>query len=191
MQKRQGKWQMNKFKAGDRVRIKDGTKDPDVEWYDISGQTGEVIGDNGEFVEIELDQECIDNMSADAKYELRHQTIETIFLEENELEQETDLLKPQPEPVSAGVPVYDFLCPLLEQHKASDEIMSLVENRYKQGLEKYGQPLMTGDGRDTKSDLVQEVVDALYYCAKGIHNGSDWNAAFGVLVFALNLILKE
>lgn len=38
--------------------------------------------------------------------------------------------------------------------------------RAMQGARSYSQPLVTHDGRDTRADLFQELVDALFYSAK-------------------------
>lgn len=48
----------------------------------------------------------------------------------------------------------------------------LIKQRYEFGLAKYGQPLMTEDGRNTTEDLKQELGDALMYRAKQLLQGN-------------------
>lgn len=84
------------------------------------------------------------------------------------------LLTPQPKPQRKGVIVYGHLRADLVDCQFSYELIELVEQRYYQGLVKYGQPLMSDDGRDTLSDAIQESIDLLYYIEKGILQGKDW-----------------
>ena len=68
-------------------------------------------------------------------------------------------------PVNKGTEVYpklkkqfDYIkCPLL---------LDIIEKRYLFGIKKYGQPLMSEDGRDTFRDVVDELGDAAQYIAK-------------------------
>lgn len=50
-------------------------------------------------------------------------------------------------------------------------MIALVEARRAFGIEKYGQPLMSQDGRDTLEDLRQEIGDAVAYTFKALISG--------------------
>lgn len=92
------------------------------------------------------------------------------------------MLDPQPKPQAKGYPVYPVLLDYVQTKYGKDsELASLVTDRYWQGMERYGQPLMTDDGRDTESDLAQELMDALYYTQKGIMQGRKWQDILCVL----------
>lgn len=43
-----------------------------------------------------------------------------------------------------------------------------IEERDRHGVQKYGQPLTAGDGRDSLIDLYQELLDAVVYIRKEI-----------------------
>ena len=78
---------------------------------------------------------------------------------------------PEPPPERSGVAV----TPSLIEWIGSNKIMTpkikelgiqLITNRYEFGMEKYGQPLMTEDGRDTEEDALQELGDLIQYLFK-------------------------
>ena len=54
----------------------------------------------------------------------------------------------------------------LDNGKMPPSLKSLFEERYKKGLETYGKPLMTEDGRDSMKDLKEELADAILYAHK-------------------------
>lgn len=70
-----------------------------------------------------------------------------------------DVATPQPDPVDAGEVVFETM-------DVEGRLAELLEARHRFGLEKYGQPLRTSDGRDTVSDLKQELADAVMYARK-------------------------
>lgn len=76
-----------------------------------------------------------------------------------------DILAPQPAPKAKGQVVYYSL---LTKRQFKPEIKELLRRRFLQGMEKYGQPLMSDDGRDNDADLIQELIDAVFYCQKAI-----------------------
>ena len=85
-----------------------------------------------------------------------------------------DLLKPQPSPKQEGEIVYHHIKDFLELNDYNKTLQSLCHSRYLQGIKKYGQPLMSDDGRDTLADVLQEMLDLLVYLMKGILQGKDW-----------------
>jgi len=52
------------------------------------------------------------------------------------------------------------------------QIAGLIEERDQFGRAKYGQSLMTFDGRDTAKEIEDELADAIQYTAKGLVEGS-------------------
>lgn len=68
---------------------------------------------------------------------------------------EKNLVKPQPQPTGAGVPVWDLV------------IMDMIA-RDQSGRQKYGVPLQTNNGRDALVDLYQEILDAAVYLRQAI-----------------------
>jgi hypothetical protein len=77
---------------------------------------------------------------------------------------------PEPPPQPKGQPVTPQLVAWLERH-GSAQSMELVQARAAFGLSKYGQGLMTGDGRNTFNDLSDELGDAQQYAFKALLNG--------------------
>lgn len=84
--------------------------------------------------------------------------------------------KPEAAPVRGGVEVTPSLVRLLQDLDAR-EAAALVLERDAFGRQKYGQPLMSGDGRDDLEDLLQEIGDALQYAWKAKINGVDVSRA--------------
>jgi hypothetical protein len=77
-----------------------------------------------------------------------------------------NLLDRQPMPSGGGEPVWPRLATRLEVLKASDKAYALIWARHEQGMVTYGQDLMTHDGRDAWSDLIQELADAVFYAQR-------------------------
>ena len=77
-------------------------------------------------------------------------------------------LPPQPPPIARGEPVAPALLAWLE-HNA--RVRELVAKRHAFGMRKYGQPLMTEDGRDTVRDALEEAGDLLQYTFKARMRG--------------------
>ena len=80
-----------------------------------------------------------------------------------------DALAPQPDPVGGTASVTAWLlrevpshCP----HEDAARVCALLEERRRQGIERYGAELWTRNGRDARLDLLQELVDALGYVAQ-------------------------
>lgn len=83
---------------------------------------------------------------------------------------------PQPPPKPLGEPVTDALIEWihLQSDLSKDEkekVIEIIEGRRRFGLEKYGQLLMTHDGRSTAADAIQEAGDLLQYAYKAKMNG--------------------
>lgn len=75
-------------------------------------------------------------------------------------------LEVQPPPVARGVIIVPLLVRWLNergQGGSSAGVEPLLWQRYEFGLRKYGQPLMSGDGRRSASDAIEELLDALCY----------------------------
>jgi hypothetical protein len=83
--------------------------------------------------------------------------------------------KPQPSPVPQGIPVTDHLIRwILSQDldiSVMNDVIALVQERSNFGYKKYGQRLMSQDGRDDVIDAMQEVGDLLQYAYKAKING--------------------
>lgn len=48
------------------------------------------------------------------------------------------------------------------------DLEQLMRDRAEFGKEKHGQYLMTNDGRDTDTEIIQELIDSIFYCVKGM-----------------------
>lgn len=68
---------------------------------------------------------------------------------------------------NAGEPVYPELRRRLGPY-SRDRIEALIDAREAYGIAKYGQTLMTDDSRDTPTEVVNELLDALAYATKWI-----------------------
>jgi hypothetical protein len=66
---------------------------------------------------------------------------------------------------AGGEPVFPELRNRLEFHYRS-VLLDLVNEREAYGVAKYGQTLMSDDGRDTPTEIVNELLDALAYLTK-------------------------
>lgn len=67
--------------------------------------------------------------------------------------------------LGVGEPVFPALRPWLKDHPA---VLELVNQREQYGIAKYGQTLMTGDDRDTTTEIANEMADTLAYMQKMI-----------------------
>ena len=75
-----------------------------------------------------------------------------------------------------GIEVTPKLLEWLNENGYSDNIKQLIEARRLYGLKKYGQSLMTEDGRNTLEDARQEAGDLLQYLYKAVLQESRLNA---------------
>lgn len=94
------------------------------------------------------------------------------------MSQEQQASVPEPAPVSRGVPVTPALLAWLEtlaHVKGAPELSALVRERDAFGRAKYGQPLMSDDGRNTVEDARQELGDLAQYLFKARMQGVDWD----------------
>jgi hypothetical protein len=66
---------------------------------------------------------------------------------------------------NAGEPVFPELRNRLEFYY-SERLLDLVNQREAYGIAKYGQTLMSDDGRDTPTEIVNEMLDMLAYLTK-------------------------
>lgn len=99
--------------------------------------------------------------------------------------------RPEPDPQKSGLIVPDALIKYLKQRPNTQELVRLVEQRNEFGIRKYGQPLMSQDGRSGVEDARQELGDLLQYCYKCRLNGSEDTKELRQLVNRAQKILLE
>lgn len=87
--------------------------------------------------------------------------------------QNDDISRPEPRPRPQGQVVSDGLITYLKNRPKTQELVRLVQQRHQFGMLKYGQPLMSQDGRSGVEDAKQELGDLLQYCYKCRLNGSE------------------
>lgn len=84
---------------------------------------------------------------------------------------------PEPPPRNSGIEVTKALIQWLETKDidsiSTQSAINLVASRNSFGIQKYGQPLMSQDGRDSVEDAMQEMGDLLQYLYKAKLNGED------------------
>lgn len=68
---------------------------------------------------------------------------------------------------NSGVEIFPLVFDDLRNHQ---NILKLLEEREKYGITKYGQTLMSNDGRDDMTEIINEYLDAIVYMRKYIHN---------------------
>lgn len=80
----------------------------------------------------------------------------------------------QQNPINRGVPVTENLIKWLKDNDIDEDItLDLLIKRDAFGRAKYGQPLMSLDGRDSVQDAEEEIGDLLQYTFKAIMNKQD------------------
>ena len=84
----------------------------------------------------------------------------------------------QPSPVERGVVVPDALIEFIDGHYMLTEtdktaLIELIRERDAFGRSKYGQPLMSDDGRSGVQDCFEELGDLLQYAMKCKLNGTE------------------
>lgn len=70
---------------------------------------------------------------------------------------------------NAGEPVFPVLREYIKRYVVSpgeQTMLDLVDRREQFGIAKYGQTLMSDDGRDTPTEITNELLDALVYITK-------------------------
>ena len=90
---------------------------------------------------------------------------------------------PEPAPQNKGLEITPALILYIDSLKLSNPelVKKLVRERHEFGLEKYGQPLMSEDGRNGIEDARQELGDLLQYLYKvSISNSHSSEAAVGI-----------
>lgn len=78
--------------------------------------------------------------------------------------------RPEPPPVNSGISVTERLIDWLEQHGYRSS-RDLILERQAYGIQKYGQTLMSNDGRNSVEDARQEIGDLMQYLMKISING--------------------
>lgn len=80
---------------------------------------------------------------------------------------------PEPPPLNRGDVVFTIANEFLKISESDaikrDAMRVLLEKRHNFGVKKYGQPLMTEDGRDTYEDAIQEIGDLYMYASSLKH----------------------
>lgn len=79
--------------------------------------------------------------------------------------------KPEPPPKPCGIIVPDALIEYMDEIEGWEPLCQLVKERDAFGRKKYGQPLMSDDGRNGFEDARQEAGDLLQYTFKVFLNG--------------------
>ncbi len=81
--------------------------------------------------------------------------------------------------------------PELQKRTMSPAARALLTERNALGLERYGQEMMTEDGRDSWQDLLEELADAVYYAHKlDMETGYDGPALTDITLWILELALN-
>lgn len=81
----------------------------------------------------------------------------------------TDAVEQLPPPTDSGEAVTPVLAAWLSEHappELRDALLAGLWARHEFGVKKYGQGLMTNDGRKTAVEVWQEILDALQYAQK-------------------------
>lgn len=101
--------------------------------------------------------------------------------------------KPEPDPILCGEPVPERLISFLQSSDIDENVLisavNLIKSRDAFGRDKYGQPLMSKDGRDEIEDAMQELGDLMQYAFKAKMNGRPLDRLREITV-ALDLILS-
>jgi hypothetical protein len=98
------------------------------------------------------------------------------------------IAEPEPLPRAEGEPIPELLVEWLEEKiENSGTVISDVQARAEFGFKKYGQYLMSDDGRDTINDARQEAIDLLKYMFKARVRGEDLTELKDVLAAIVTL----
>ena len=101
-------------------------------------------------------------------------------------------MESQPSPRVLGQVIPDLLIAFLEGKntmRAFDSVIQLIQERDAFGRAKYGQPLMSEDGRDGVQDAKEELGDLMQYAFKAMLNQrdvTDLREMVAALLFLLN-----
>lgn len=99
--------------------------------------------------------------------------------------------KQQPKPVNKGIVIFNLIQSYLDQvedKSFNSEVLEQLFQRYTFGLQKYGQPLKSDDGRDSVRDANEELLDCIQYLIKCKYNKCDINPIKKTL-YILNQII--
>src|SRR5690348_13449887 len=97
----------------------------------------------------------------------------------------------QPNPKPNGIVVFNLIQSYLDrvQDKSyNNEVLEQLYKRFNFGLQKYGQALMSDDGRDSIRDANEELLDAIQYIIKCKYNKCDL-APIKKTLYILNQIM--
>lgn len=75
-----------------------------------------------------------------------------------------------------GIVIFNLIQSYLDQVKDKSnnyDVLQQLFQRYEFGLQKYGTPLMSNDGRDAVKDVNEELLDAIQYLIKAKYNKCD------------------
>lgn len=99
-----------------------------------------------------------------------------------------NIAEPEPPPRAEGAPIPELLVEWIEEHiEKSGTVVEDVQARAEFGFKKYGQYLMSDDGRDTINDARQEAIDLLKYMYKAKIRGEDVSKLSDVLSIIVTL----
>lgn len=75
-------------------------------------------------------------------------------------------MAPEPPPVNLGVDVWLEAIEYAEFSLVGLSLINVMRKRREFGIAKYGQPLMSDDGRNTLKDMLDEALDGYAYATK-------------------------
>lgn len=87
---------------------------------------------------------------------------------------------PEPAPKNEGVAVTPIVIERLETF-STKSMIKLIRDRDAFGFAKYGQHLMTGDGRDSIEDAKQELGDLMQYMTKAQLNNENMEELYELI----------
>lgn len=93
--------------------------------------------------------------------------------------------------------VIDPMIAYLKEHEGFKDDSALIvslKERAAFGLAKYHQPLMTRDGRNTDTEIIQELGDTMFYAYKGILESGDMVYRFvfrSAMSLMITMLAKE
>lgn len=97
--------------------------------------------------------------------------------------------------VEAVTPKAIEMIEMVRSHFDAVHIAALIQERDEFGRAKYGQSLMTCDGRDTAKEIEDELADAIQYTAKGLIEGSvteyQWDWTLDLIGVMRDMIIEH
>jgi len=102
-----------------------------------------------------------------------------------------DISNPEPPPKNEGINIPSVLITWLKFRSGSEDAVKLIESRDRYGLEKYGQHLMSKDGRNDIIDAKQELGDLMQYVMKAKINKKNLSEIRKLSKFYIELLYPK